>query len=460
MQLMHPVCAALDVHKASVTACLRRVAPGDTEAEQEMLTFATTTGELERLRDWLLASGAPVVAMESTGVYWKPVFNILEGHVKVLVVNAERYKQAEGRKTDRADAAWLARLLQHGLLCASFVPPGDVRHLRDLTRQRARLVQQRSAVANRVQKVLEDANIKLGDVATDVLGKSGRRMLEAIVRGETDPEVLAEMALKRLRAKLEQLKLALRGKVDDHHRFMLRLLLDQIDNLDDLERRSSERILELLAGPPAPVGPVPAEASPATEPVPAQHETQAPAGKPGKRAKAAKPAEKAVPPPAALMALVAVAAAPPVQEQGTGAARGAGPPGLAEAVELMRTIPGMKGRAAEVVLGEIGPDMGVFGTGERLASWAGLCPGNNESAGKRFSGRMRRGNSHLKQVLCQAAWAASKTRGSWLSGRYKKWAARIGGKRATMALAHKILVLCHLVLSRRTPYKEPVVRAA
>src|SRR5438874_1946310 len=221
MDTLHRCCAGLDVHKDSVFACVRRLLPDDS-VTQQVRRFGTTTAELLALLDWLLAAGVPIIAMESTGVYWKPVFNILEGHVRVLLVNAEHVKQVEGRKTDVKDCAWIAQLLQHGLLRPSFVPERPVRDLRDLTRQRAQLTGERSAAANRIQKVLEDANIKLGSVATDVLGVSGRAMLAELIEGRDDPEALAQQARGRLRAKIPQLREALRGRVTEHHRFLLR----------------------------------------------------------------------------------------------------------------------------------------------------------------------------------------------------------------------------------------------
>src|SRR5215471_574717 len=271
--------------------------------------------------------------MESTGVYWKPVFNVLESRFQVILVNAQHIKQVPGRKTDVKDCAWIAQLLQHGLLKASFVPPTPLRELRDLTRQRAQLVAEKATAANRVQKVLEDANIKLASVATDVLGVSGRDMLEAIIAGEEDAEKLADKARKRLRHKIPALQTALCGRVTEHHRFQLRLLLDHVTHLAELIGRLGGRIEEVMAP-------------------------------------------------------------------------------FVEAAERLMTILGVERRAAETVIAEIGPNMEQFPSADHVASWAAMCPGNNESAGKRRSGRVTKGNRWLKRILVQAAWAATHAKGT------------------------------------------------
>jgi transposase len=408
MDTLHRCCAGLDVHKDSVFACVRRLLPDD-QAVEEVRSFGTTTAQLLALLDWLLAAGVPIVAMESTGVYWKPVFNILGGHVRVLLVNAEHVKQVEGRKTDAGDCAWIAQLLQHGLLRPSFVPQRPVRELRDLTRQRAQLTGERSAAANRIQKVLEDANIKLGSVATDVLGVSGRAMLAELIEGQTDPEVLAQQARGRLRAKLPQLREALRGQVTEHHRFLLRLHLDHLAHLDDLMERLTERIEGLLFPPSGP----------------------GPAGAPAEAEGSDRAAE----------------VAPPAAASGSA---------LGEAVERLTTIPGVSRRTAEVIVAEVGADMGQFPTAGHLASWAGLCPGNHESAGKRHSGRVRRGNRWLKQALVQAAWAASRCKAGYLPGLYRSLARRRGRKRALIAVAHALLVTCYHLLRKGEDYRDPL----
>jgi transposase len=375
MEILYSACAGLDVHKDTVVACVRRVtAKGQTRRQTR--AFGTMTAHLLELGDWLADQGVTHVAMESTGVYWKPIWNLLEGQFEILLVNAQHVKQVPGRKTDVKDAEWIAELLQHGLLRGSFVPCTPQRELRELTRQRRQLIQAKATIANRIQKVLEDANIKLGSVASDVLGVSGRDMLEAIVAGQEDPEVLAELARRRLRAKLPELRLALQGRVGAHHRFLLRLLLDDLKHHEALIARLSARIGEVL---PAPFG---------------------------------------------------------------------------EAVQRLATIPGIDGRAAENILAEIGTDMNQFPSAGHLASWVGLCPGNHQSAGKRQSGRTTKGNRWLRATLVQVAWAASRTKGTYLTAQYRRLAGRRGKKRALVALGHTILVIIYHVLKDQTTYQE------
>jgi transposase len=367
---LYPRCAGLDVHKNNVVVCVRCCdRPG--KVFEEVRTFSTMTADLLALSDWLAGHGVTHVAMESTGVYWKPVFNILERQVGVILVNAEHIKQVPGRKTDVKDCQWIAQLLQHGLLKASFVPPAPIRELRDLTRQRTQLIQERTAAANRIHKVLEDANVKLAGVASDVLGVSGRDMLEALIAGETDPAKLADLARKRLREKIP----ALQGRVTEHHRFLLRMHLDHVTHLEELIGRLGARIEEALAP-------------------------------------------------------------------------------FAEAEERLQTIPGVSQRVAETVLAEIGPRMEQFPSADHLASWAGMCPGNNESAGKRRSGRVTKGNRWLKRILVQAAWAASHTKGTYLAAQYRRLSKRRGCKRALVAVGHTLLVMIYHVLKRGTTYAE------
>ena len=374
MDLIHSCCAGLDVHKKTVVACIRTLGPGEV-VRSEVRTFRTMTADLIELADWLDAEGVGHVAMESTGVYWKPVFHLLEGRFEVLLANAHRMKNVPGRKTDVKDAEWIAQLLQYGLLEASFIPPPPIRDLRDLTRNRAQLVRGRAAVANRIQKVLEDANIKLSSVATDVLGASGRAMLGALIDGREDPAELAGLARGSLRRKATELTRALQGFVSDHHRFLLRTLLRQIEHLEGQIAEYTARIEEVTLP-------------------------------------------------------------------------------LAEAAGRLETIPGLGPRAAEVIVAEIGADMATFPTAGHLASWAGMCPGNNESAGKRRTGKTTKGSQWLRTVLVQVAWSASHTKETILSATYRRWAKRLGKKKALVALGHKLLVLIHKLLKDRTVYQE------
>jgi transposase len=374
MQVLYTHCAGLDVHKKTVVACL--ITPDPQGGWQhEVRSFNTMTRDLLALSDWLLEAGCTHVAMESTGEYWKPVFNILEVHFTVLLVNAQHIRAVPGRKTDVKDAQWIAELLQHGLLRASFIPPVVQRELRELTRHRTTFVRERATLVNRVQKVLESANIKLASVATDVLGVSGRAMLQALIAGETDTGAMAELAKGRLREKREQLGQALEGRVQAHHRFVLTELLGQINSLEDTLARFNEQI-EAYRAP------------------------------------------------------------------------------FAEAVELLDTIPGVGQETAEVIVAEMGADMSRFPTARHLAAWAGLAPGNHESAGKQRTGRTRKGNQALRQGLIQAAHAAAHTKNTYLAAQYHRLAARRGSKRAIVAVAHSMLVIAYWLLSRHEPYRE------
>lgn len=374
MQIVHDRCAGLDVHKKTVVACARSTA-ADGSVTKEVRTFGTMTADLLALADWLGAHGVRHVAMESTGVYWKPIFHILEGRFEVMLVNAGRLKQVPGRKTDVKDAEWIAQLLQHGLLSPSFIPKPEVRELRELTRQRTELVRDRATVANRIQKLLEDANVKLGSVASDVLGVSGRAMIRAIIDGCDDPVRLADLAKQRLRGKIPELKRALEGRVTDHHRFLLRVLMDQIGALEGLIAQLDGRIDEVMKSFDGTAG-------------------------------------------------------------------------------RLQAIPGVGERAAEVIVGEIGPDVETFPTAGHLSSWAGLCPGNDESAGKRRSGKTTKGSQWLRTALVQVAWAASHTKETAFSACYKRWVKRLGRKKALVAVAHKILVVIWHLLKKGTEYRE------
>ncbi len=374
MDTLYRFCAGLDVHKETVAACVRRVDAAGKVA-RDIRTFGTTTGELLRLLDWLLAEGVEAAAMESTGVFWKPIWNILEGSIHLILVNARHIKNVPGRKTDVKDCDWIAQLLQHGLLRASFVPDRPQRELRDLTRHRSQLVAEQSRASSRVQKILEDANIKLASVATDVLGVSGRAMIRALIAGQDDPSQLAELARRRLRSKLPQLTEALRGRVTEHHRFMLEQLMDHLEYLDRQIARFDQRIEELMR---------------------------------------------------------------PFQQ----------------AVHQMMTIPGVGRRTAQNVLAEIGTDMSRFPTDQHLASWAAMCPGNHQSAGKRQSGHTNHGNRWLRTALVQAAWAASHTKGTYLSSQYRRLAGRRGKKRAIVAVGHTMLVMMYHMLRDGVDYNE------
>jgi transposase len=376
MDIVYPCCAGLDVHKKTVVACVRRQQPGG-RLHKEVRTFGTMTADLLALADWLAHQGVTHVAMESTGVYWKPIWNILEGPFQLLLVNARHIKQVPGRKTDVKDSEWIAELLQHGLLKASFVPPAPQRELRELTRQRMQLMHQKANVANRLQKILEDANLKLASVATDVLGLSGRDMLQAIIAGQDNPEVLAELARGKLRAKIPELTVALQGRVTEHHRFVLKLLFDQVTQLEELIARVSARITAVLPAP------------------------------------------------------------------------------LVEALPRLVEVPGVGERAAENILAEIGTNMDQFPTAGHLCSWVGMCPGNNESAGKRKSGRTTKGNQWLRATLVQVAWAASHTKETYVAMQYRRLAGRRGKKRALVAVAHTILViLYHLLKKPGATYRD------
>ena len=374
MEVVYPCCCGLDVHKKSITACVLW-AEAKGKSRKEKRRFGTFTHDLLQLADWLGESGVTHVAMESTGVYWKPVWNILAEQFKVLLVNAQHIKAVPGRKTDQKDSEWIADLLQHGLLRGSFVPPQPTRELRDLTRYRVSLAQEINRIANRIQKVLEDANIKLASVASDALGASGRAILEAMLAGEQDAARLAELSKGLLRNKIPELKLALEGRMTEHHRFLLRQLFDHLrfteSKLSQIEQEIDRRMR-------------------------------------------------------------------PFQDE----------------VIRLCTIPGVDQVTAWGILSEIGLDMNQFPSAEHLSSWASLCPGNFESAGKRLSGKMRKGNVSLRRCLSQAAWAISMTKNNYLSALYRRIAARRGAKRAIMALAHALLVIAYHMLKRKEDYRE------
>jgi transposase len=374
MDVVYPRCCGLDVHKRSVVACL--ITPSPTGAPtKEIRTFGTMTAELLALSDWLTEAGCTQVAMESTGVYWKPVFNLLEENFTLLLVNARHIKAVPGRKTDVRDCEWIADLLRHGLLKPSFVPDRAQRELRELTRYRTALVQERTAEVNRLQKTLEGANIKLAAVATDILGVSGRQILTALVAGTTDSTVLAELAKGALRRKIPQLRQALVGRVGAHQRFLIAEHLAHLDFLDERLARVSAEVTECLR---------------------------------------------------------------PVQA----------------AIDRLDTIPGIGRYIAEALVAEIGTDMTRFPTAAQLASWAGMCPGNNESAGKRRSGKTRKGSPWLRALLVQAAHAAARRKDTYLAAQYGRLAARRGKNKAAIAVGHTILVIAYHLLRREEDYHE------
>jgi transposase len=372
-------CAGLDVHKQTVMAAVRT--PDDAGGRREQVRqFSTFTAGLRELREWLSGHGVTQVAMEATGVYWKPVWHMLAdlNGVELLLCNAHHVKRVPGRKTDVSDAAWLAQLCEVGLLTGSFVPPPEIARLRDLTRYRKKLINERGRETQRIQKLLEDTGIKLDNVATDILGKSARAMLEALIDGERDPAVLAELARTRMRAKLPELQLALEGRFNDHHALMLRLHLDHVDHLSAMVDRLDEEV------------------------------------------------DRAVGP-------------------------------FLEPMRRLQTIPGVGKRTAEVMLAEMGADMTRFPTPQQLASWAGLCPSNNESGGKRRAGKARKGNAALRTAMCEAAWVASRTKGTYLSAQFRHLRRRFGKRgenKAIFAVAHTMLVVAWHLLAREVDYQD------
>ena len=374
MDILHARCAGLDVHKDFVTACV--LSPGEgSEPIKHLEQFGTTTQELRRLSQWLERAQVTHAAMESTGVYWKPVFNILESSCELVLVNSRQVRNVPGRKTDPADAAWLARLLRHGLVEASFVPERETRELRDLCRMRTTLVRESVQTGNRLRKVLEDANIKLDSVASDSLGVSGRSMIEALVQGETDPIVLAELARGRLRAKRPELALALEGRVTRHHQFLLGEWLRLLHFVEEQIARLEAQI------------------------------------------------ESHMPP-------------------------------FEAAATLLLSMPGVDRTTACALLGEIGQDMTRFASARHLASWAGVCPGNNQSGGRRMSGKSHRGNRWVKGVLTEMAWAATRTKNTYANALYRRLMIHKGKKRALVAVAHHLLEAVWHMLTLGAPYRE------
>jgi transposase len=423
MEILHARCAGIDVHKKNVKVCLI-ITDENGKRKKEFRTYLTMTQQLLELRDWLKEQGCSHIAFEATGVYWKPVFNLLEGDFEILVVNAHHMKAVPGRKTDIKDAEWIADLLQHGLLKASFIPSAPQRELRDLTRYRVSLVEERAREVNRLQKTLEDTNLKLGDVVSDVMGKASSMILHAIAQGETDPVRLASFAVGRVRASKEELEAALTGKVTEHHRFMLTAHLKQISSLDSAIEQVNAEIARRFRPPEPP----PEEQQGNLEPAECGGDGSEPEPVPG------------VPSASTGMAPAVVEGQPPLNWQ--------------EAVRLVDQITGISEQVAWGVLAEIGIEMSQFPSEKHLASWVGLCPGNHESAGKRYSGKTRKGNPHARRLLVQAALAAAKSKKSYLSAQYRRIAARRGKKKAAVAVAHSILVIIYHVLRDRAIYQD------
>jgi len=420
MQVVYERCSGLDVHKKVVVACLITVTAHG-QRHKEIRTFGTMTRDLLALLDWLRAAGCTHVAFESTGVYWKPIFNLLEAEMTVLLVNAAHIKAVPGRKTDVKDAEWIADLLQHGLLHPSFIPPAPQRELRELTRYRSSLVADRTRVINRFQKVLEDTNMKLSSVVTDVTGVSARAILQAYLSGEeTDPWELANLARGSLRGKQIQLAQALVGTIKDHHRF---LLLQQMALIEVLEQHIAELDQE-IAQRIAQDDQEPDEASVMEETpqfVSSADSHLCPSEE-----------QKPLPPQDVSQGLV----------------------GYAKALEHLDGIPGINRRLAEIILAEIGINMDQFPSDGHLASWSGLCPGSNVSAGKRLSGKTTKGSPWLRSALVEAAHGAARSKNTYLGEQYRRLARRIGKKKALIAVAHSILVIIYHLLKEGKTYQE------
>ena len=373
MQVIHRRCAGLDVHKQTVVACVRIAR--DREAAQHVQTFATTTTGLLALADWLASHDVAVVGMEATGVYWKPVWHVLEGHFELVLANAAHVKNVPGRKTDVSDAMWLADLLAHGLIRASFVPPQAVQELRTLTRTRKQFVRERSSHVQRIEKVLEDANLKISVLLSDIVGKSGRAVLDAIIAGHDDPAYLATCISVRVKARRAELIEALRGCITPHHRFMLKLHLSHIDALNTAITNIEKEV-------------------------------------------------------------------------------GLGLEPFRESAEHLTTMPGLSAVSASALIAEIGVDMSRFKTAGHLISWAGLCPRNDESAGKRRSTRLRHGGNWLKTTLVQAAWAAVRVKGGYLQAQFHRLRARRGAKKAILAIAASMLAAAWHMLRNQTDWHD------
>ncbi len=372
---VHRNCCGLDVHKQTIAACLISESEDGTSSQQKRI-FGTMTQQLRELAQWLAEAKVTAVAMEATGIYWVPVWNVLEPHgFELLLINPEHYKAVRGKKTDLKDGTRIAELLQDGRLAGSYVPPVAIRVLRDLTRYRTKLVQYQSSIANRIQRLLEQCNVKLASVASDVLGVSGQAMLRALAAGETNPQRMADLAKRQLRKKIPALQLALEGCLLPHHRFLLADMLEELDHIGSKIARLEQAIEEQM-----------------------------------------RPYQKAV--------------------------------------DAWMTVPGVKQRLAWNLVAEVGPTVDAFPSAADLVSWAGICPGNNETAGKRKSGTTRNGNRWARKALCEAAWAASKTKATYLQAQFRRLAAIRGSKRAIIAVASTILTIGYHMLKEGTTYRE------
>jgi transposase len=407
--------AGADVHKKTVMVCVRKVING--KVQEWIKEFRTTTPQLRAMAEWLEGLGVTHVAMESTGVYWKPIWNMLEDRFELLLCNAQHIKKVPGRKTDVKDCQWIARLLQHGLLQPSFVPPRPIRQLRDLTRQRAQLTDEKTRIANRIQKILEDANVKATSVLSDILGVSGRAMLEALSEGEQKPEQLVDLARGRLRRKLPELREALQGYMTDHHRFLLRTLLRHLRAVEQFDAELSARIETLIQQTDAEASSSNADGSPIDASRPPQ-----------------------VPQPS-----VQPSAQSPSQEP---------PLAFTEAVQLLDTLPGVNQRAAQSLVAELGNNMAQFPDAPHLASWGKICPGNNRSAGKGKAAPTGKANRWLRRALGQAACSAVQQRKSYFNALYRRIAARRGKLRAQVAVAHSMIVSIYHMLTKRVPFHD------
>ncbi len=374
MEAIVECCAGLDVHQATVVACLNS-GPGNKRSRKQVRTFGTTRTELEAMRAWLSESGCTLVAMESTGIYWRPIYAELEGHFDLIVGNAQHIKNVPGRKTDVKDCEWISDLARHGLIARSFVPPRPIRDLRDLTRYRRKLSQAQAAERNRLIKMLESANIKLSGLISDVFGVSGEAMLRALIEGEETPVAMAQHARGRMKRKRAALAVALDGRLDEHHQFLMRAQFDRIKQAESQLEQIDGRLREKLAP-------------------------------------------------------------------------------YAEPMRRLMRIPGVEWITAATIIAEIGVDMSAFVSAEHLASWTGICPGNHRSAGKQKSGKVRKGNVHLKTALVTAAMGAAKTRGCYLREKHRRLRARCGELRAHVAIAHKILVAAYHILATGSDYQD------